>query len=75
MNSSVEIKYYAPHIDSLEIPILSEEMSRLGRVRVREVTKELGGNEVNIWIVVQWIGLAVASGIIQHLTSKTSNRS
>ena len=66
----IEIKYYEEYFEAENIEILKSELSRIGNLRTRRFHKELGGESPDLLISVQWVGLAVLSGIIQHLTAK-----
>lgn len=70
----IEIKYYEEYFEAENIEILKDELSKIGNLRTRGFFKELGGESPDLVIAIQWFGLAVLSGIIQHLTTKNYER-
>jgi hypothetical protein len=72
--TAIEVKYYEPYFEQEEIEILREELSKITSLRIREFPKELGGDETNLWIIVQWFGVAFAGGIIEHIAAKHYER-
>jgi len=70
MSTTIEVNYHPPYFEEKEIAILIDEFSSIGSMRVREIAKELGGDDANLWIAIKWFGISVASGVIQHLTAK-----
>lgn len=65
-----DIRYRKDGYSEEDIESLRSELTDIGTVRARGLVMPAAGGSAELWIVIEFIGAAVASGIIGHIATK-----
>ena len=72
--NTFSVTYRARGYDADDALSLRGELAELGAVRLRPLRLPEAGGSHEIWIVLEFVGTAIAGGLIQHLTAKYYER-
>jgi hypothetical protein len=68
------VKYNARDISDIDIQQFQAELQELGHTRVRGYRGPAAGTGGEVWMLVEFLGLAAVTGIIQHLAVQFFNK-
>jgi hypothetical protein len=68
--TTITVNYNAGDISDNDIQQFKVELQELGYTRLRGYRGPSAGTAFEFWILIEFIGLAAASGIIGHLAEK-----
>jgi hypothetical protein len=70
--SSIEFDVLA--VDPKDIQSLRDEFAEIGPARIRSAYKERGGDWTTLWVVVTFVGLEYARGVISKIAEDNANQ-